>query len=153
MTTTTQTAGDIVYVVPCGADKLEHDAPARDLYTAAHFAKTLRTAERMAAADGGRVFILSAMYGLVDPDEQLTPYDLRMGQRGCITTTELELQIRDKGLAESSFFGLLPRVYREALEAALAPLHNGVADVYEGAARGIGDQRHVVTVCDEAYAA
>ena len=34
----------IAYIIPCGTAKADHEAPARDLYTSAHFARTLALA-------------------------------------------------------------------------------------------------------------
>ena len=67
-----------VYLVGCGKAKLEEPAPARDLYTGALFRASLSYAEALAAGSG-RVFILSAEYGLVVPGEVLEPYDLHLG--------------------------------------------------------------------------
>jgi hypothetical protein len=153
MTTTEHPTRGPVYVVPCGTEKLDHPAPARELYTAEHFQLVLATAERMAAADGGRVLILSARYGLVELDEVLAPYSQRMDRAGHITTAELTSSAIAAGIEDVEVYGLLPRAYREALELALLPLYTFVTDVYETATRGIGDQRHATTTCRDFYAA
>ena len=58
-------------LVSCVKSKLEHRAPARDLYTSALFRGARCSVERSC----GRWFILSALHGLVDPDEVLEPYE------------------------------------------------------------------------------
>lgn len=63
-----------VALVACGATKLDHAAPARDLYVSQLFAK----ASAYAAATADEWFILSAMHGLVHPDTVLEPYDARL---------------------------------------------------------------------------
>lgn len=76
-------------VVACGASKLARPAPARDLYTGGYFRAALATAEHLAP---GRVLILSARYGLIDPAEVVEPYDLRIDQAGAVTVPELVAQ-------------------------------------------------------------
>lgn len=64
-----------IALVGCGKAKAMRPAPARMLYTGAPF----RSALNVAVAEFGQdVWILSAKYGLVDPDEELAPYDLSM---------------------------------------------------------------------------
>lgn len=62
----------VIAVVGCGKSKRKEAAAARELYTGALFQKSLALAERLA----GTVLILSAKYGLVDPDTTIEPYDL-----------------------------------------------------------------------------
>lgn len=69
-------AADVV-LVGCAKQKLEHAAPARELYMSALFAKSRAYAERR----GGRWFVLSAKYGLVDPTAVIEPYDLALSDR------------------------------------------------------------------------
>ena len=63
-----------VYLVSCVSKKLPHPAPARDLYTSPLFCKARSYVERT----GCPWFVLSAKYGLVDPDEVIAPYDLTL---------------------------------------------------------------------------
>ena len=58
-------------LVGCVAGKLDHPAPARDLYTTPLFRKRRDYAERM----GLPWFVLSARHGLVTPDTRLYPYN------------------------------------------------------------------------------
>lgn len=60
-----------VTLVACVAGKLDHPAPARDLYVSDWF----RKARAYAEASGRDWFILSARHGLVHPDQELAPYD------------------------------------------------------------------------------
>lgn len=61
-------------LVSCVKEKRPDPAPAKDLYTSPLFARERRHAE----ASGKPWFILSAKHGLVDPDQVLEPYDLRL---------------------------------------------------------------------------
>ncbi|GAA3539044.1 hypothetical protein GCM10022263_28230 [Nocardioides daeguensis] len=65
--------GDVV-LIGCAKRKLPTAAPAKDLYVSALFRKGRAYAERL----GVPWFILSAEHGLVAPDEELEPYDLRL---------------------------------------------------------------------------
>lgn len=60
-----------VVLISCVKTKLPHAAPARDLYTSGYFKKMRRYAE----ASGKPWFILSALHGLVAPEEELEPYE------------------------------------------------------------------------------
>lgn len=62
-----------VYLVACCGPKLDHAAPAVDLYTSPLFTKSRTYAERR-----GRWFILSALHGLLDPLAEIEPYDVTL---------------------------------------------------------------------------
>lgn len=153
-TTTTTT----LVVIPCAAAKHTGTHAARDLYASPNFAHTLRAAQLHAtnAVDThgqpttAKVMILSAQYGLVELNQQLAAYDVKMGQAGCITAAGIAAQLME--LAPAAIESLLPAAYRTGLQAAVAALNddedNGwieFMDVYE-AAPGIGYQRGVAGV-------
>lgn len=58
-------------LVGCVKRKLSEAAPARDLYVSPPFLGRRRFVERTC----DRWYILSALHGLVDPDQSLEPYD------------------------------------------------------------------------------
>ncbi len=60
--------------VGCGAAKLAVPARARDLYTGTLFKLARRYAERHCS----RFYILSAKYGLLEPDRIIAPYDVAL---------------------------------------------------------------------------
>ncbi len=60
-----------IFLVACVKGKVDHPAPARDLYTSAWFNK----AKAFVEATGKPWYILSAEHGLVDPNTTLRPYD------------------------------------------------------------------------------
>lgn len=63
-------------LVGCGKAKAASPQPARLLYTSTLFRLSLAHAE----ASAERVWIVSALHGLVDPDEILSPYALALGE-------------------------------------------------------------------------
>lgn len=142
---TVQTAATLI-VVPCAAAKLDHKAPARDLYTSANFRHTLRGAEAEAAATArdlgtpARVVILSALHGIVELDTALDPYDVRMGDAASVTPATIRDQLERTGAR--TVVAMLPADYRDALRAATDEMEVDMMDAYEGT-RGIGDQRAV----------
>ena len=60
-----------VALVACAAGKGPSPAPARDLYRSALFSKARTYAERM----GDEWHVLSALHGLLDPDDLVAPYE------------------------------------------------------------------------------
>lgn len=143
------TTRTVLFVVPCGRNKLAHQAPARDLYNSAHFGYTLRQVEAKAARTSGSVVrILSALHGLVAADQQLDPYDVTMISPDSIGPHQLAVQLRDidRNIEAHAF---LPAVYLAAFAAAASyaerehlaqvTVHNAYAD-----APGIGYQRRVL---------
>lgn len=139
----------ITYVVPCGGAKLDHAAPAHQLYTGSMFRHTFENASRCAELDEAaglgpaRVLILSALHGLIDPDTVLEPYDMRMGAPGSVSVQTLADQAAALGIDfGAQVYALLPRPYLVRLDAALRTHDVYVQDVYEGCS-GIGEQRRV----------
>lgn len=64
-----------ILLVSCVSKKADVPLPARDLYRSTWFRYARRYAELVTARPGDRWFILSAKYGLVDPDEVIYPYN------------------------------------------------------------------------------
>lgn len=121
-----------IFIVPCGDAKLDHAAPARDLYTGSQFRYVFPLAEAAAQATGGAVLILSALHGLVEPDRVIEPYNVKMGDPGSITVALLAKQVRRMKLADyRPIYAFLSRPYYERLEAALAAEGGHVEDVYD----------------------
>jgi hypothetical protein len=63
-----------VVLVGCVKSKVDHPAPARDLYTSALFSKERAYAE----SSGVPWFVLSAEHGLVAPSQVIEPYELHL---------------------------------------------------------------------------
>jgi hypothetical protein len=70
---------DPIIVIPCGYRKLDHAAPAGDMYVGGHHRLARQAADRLALNHGGRVVILSAKHGLLDLDTVIEPYDVTVG--------------------------------------------------------------------------
>jgi hypothetical protein len=68
----------LLYIVGCGASKLDREAPARELYTGSLFVAARRHVEAL----GAPWLVLSAKYGVVDPDHVLRPYEQKLAKRG-----------------------------------------------------------------------
>jgi hypothetical protein len=60
-----------LYLIACSAAKLDHAAPAAQLYTGQAFRLAMAAAERA----GADVIILSALHGAVSPSRELQPYN------------------------------------------------------------------------------
>lgn len=67
-----------VYIVGCGASKLDREAPARELYTGSLFVAARRHVEALDAT----WLVLSAKYGIVEPFQELQPYEQKLPRRG-----------------------------------------------------------------------
>jgi hypothetical protein len=63
-----------LYLIACSNAKLDHAAPAAELYTGQAFRLAMAAAERA----GADVIILSALHGAVFPDLLIAPYDLSL---------------------------------------------------------------------------
>ena len=106
----TEAAPGEVVIVACGGRKLDRPAPAGDLYTGSYHA----ACRRAAAARGGRVFILSALHGLLPLDRVVAPYEQRMGAPGAITARQVRDQAVALGIAGASRVTVLAgRAYAE----------------------------------------
>ena len=60
-----------IYIVACSKEKKQCEAPAKDLY----ISKRFKLARESAEAYADWWFILSAKYGLLEPDRVIAPYD------------------------------------------------------------------------------
>lgn len=83
-------------LVGCAAAKLSRTAPARDLYTSQLFRKAAAYAE----ANSDHWYVLSAKHGLVHPDTELEPYDMRLGHKGGPAIWDWAAMVRDQLEAE-----------------------------------------------------
>ena len=85
-----------VVLVSCVKSKGPHPSPARLLYTSAWFQKVRDIVE----ASGARWFILSARYGLVDPDSEIDPYERTLNTLGVAERRAWANAVLDKLLPE-----------------------------------------------------
>jgi hypothetical protein len=63
-----------IFLVSCSNRKLEHAAPARDLYTS----PTFQASRQLAELRGSTWFIISAKHGLLSPETVIAPYDVSL---------------------------------------------------------------------------
>lgn len=104
-----------VYLVSCVSKKLQRRARARDLYTSTWFVKARAYVEMT----GSPWFILSAKYGLVSPDQVLSPYELTLNSMSmthrCAWAERVKCQM-DKSLPPTEHIVILAGSrYREFL--------------------------------------
>jgi hypothetical protein len=125
-------------VIGCGAAKLDERAPAAELYTGQHFRACLLTARALVPDE--RIRILSARHGLVGLADELDPYDVRMGQAGCITADELARQVVELDELNSQVLALCGAAYVAVLRRVFGIVITPLAGL------GIGRQRHELAV-------
>lgn len=82
-------------IVGCSKTKLDRAAPARDLYTSPLFVAAAAYCE----ATYDRWLILSAKYGLVDPDRVLEPYDVTLREMDHVERFHWLLAVREQPIA------------------------------------------------------
>ena len=106
-----------ITLVACCKPKLGHPALARDLYLSPRFKTFRRLAEQR-----GRWFILSAKYGLVDPDTVIEPYDKTLTKMPAAERRAWGHRVRDQlaaaGLLETPLVSLAGNAYVNPLLAA-----------------------------------
>jgi hypothetical protein len=131
-----------IALVGCVKQKLEHPAPARDLYTSDLFRKRVAHA----AATCGSWLILSAKHGLVDPDRVLAPYDLETKRLPAVERCAWSSRVLQKLLGRfGSLEGLTFEVHagREYWDYGLATGLRAVGAKFENPLEGlsIGQQK------------
>lgn len=142
--------GEIV-LVACCKTKLDHAAPARDLYCSPWFQKARAYAE----AKGCPWFILSAEHGLVSPDTVLAPYETAMANLGeaarLAWSRRVLAQLVPHTIKAARVTILAGEPYRETLAAALTAQR--LAVVVPMAGLGLGHQLAWLTKANAAPAA
>lgn len=138
--TTTETQ---VAIVGCGKAKRDGRHKARNLYTSTYFDKKRLFAE--VGCDDW--FILSAKYGLIDPDRRVPSYDVTVTD---VDADEFATRVADQADANADVFDAADRVfvlagkdYIDAVDDVLAGLPCEVEYPFAGTG-GIGDQMSVL---------
>lgn len=85
-------------LVSCVKSKLPSAAPACELYTSAWF----RQVRDIVEASGARWFVLSALYGLVAPEERIEPYDYTLKTLGVAERRAWATKVLSKLLPEAA---------------------------------------------------
>jgi hypothetical protein len=92
---------DSLVLISCVKQKLEHSAPARELYTSPLFVGC-RTIVEACQADW---FVLSALHGLVDPKTVIDPYDLTLNSMKTADRREWAIRVLADLLPIASRYG------------------------------------------------
>lgn len=90
----------LLIVIPCAARKLDHPAPAGELYQGSYHRACRQTADALTAT-GGTTVILSGLHGFLPLDGTIEPYEMRMGDPGSVTADQLRNQAQKLGLADA----------------------------------------------------
>ena len=127
-----------VYLVSCVGMKKRGIHPAKDLYDSPWFKKARAYVERQ----GGPWYILSAKYGLLDPDEKIPPYEMTLNnmpaaERRAWARSVLE-DLRGVIRPTDHIVFLAGQRYREYLIAEVRRVSSEVSVPMEGL--GIGEQ-------------
>ena len=105
-----------VAFVSCVKLKVDHPAPARDLYMRSPW---FRGARRYAERQAHSWFILSAAHGLLDPDYEIAPYDLSINWMKDQDRHDWSMlvirQMADRGLFGDRAIVLAGKNYRQHL--------------------------------------
>lgn len=118
-------------LIPCGNRKGPAVTVAWNLYVGTHFRKGLRAA--LALTTGDRIRIISAKHGLMPVDQVVAPYNLKMGEPGCVTAELIARQAAEQGLVgESGVIGLLPRKYATLCRETFPDMALPFADLPDG---------------------
>lgn len=100
-----------IVIVPCGARKQQQACPAQEMYTGPYHRACMAYARSI--APDSSIYILSAFYGLLSLDERINPYDLKMGDPGCVGSALVHSQARDLGLLKLRVVALGGQLYTD----------------------------------------
>ena len=117
-------------LVSCVKTKLDHAAPAEDLYTSALFRGARHAVERSC----DRWYILSALHGLVPPDRVLEPYEKTLSTAS----------VAERRAWAERVLGELTEELGPSMREAIFEIHAGAA--YEGFGLSAGLRRSGATV-------
>jgi cytoplasmic iron level regulating protein YaaA (DUF328/UPF0246 family) len=73
-----------IVLISCVSKKLDHRAKAKDIYISTLFRYAYRYAQSM---HPDKIFILSAKYGLLDPENEIEPYNQTLNK---MTSTQVK---------------------------------------------------------------
>ncbi|MDN5895395.1 MAG: hypothetical protein L0H93_15395 [Nocardioides sp.] len=85
-------------IVGCGATKHPTRTSAGDMYQGNYHRACRRAAQAHTTSD--RTLILSALHGLLDLDQVIDPYDLRMGECQAVAADQVRHQATARGLLD-----------------------------------------------------
>jgi hypothetical protein len=123
-----------IVIISCGNKKHPVRARAGHLYTGSYHGACRRWALSVTTWD--RLYIISSRYGLVPADEEIEPYEQRLGQPGAISVPEVRAQAERLGLLDTPIVFAGGKAYAEFLAAAGL----NVVAPFTGPGMGIGRQ-------------
>lgn len=85
-------------IIPCGAKKHQSKTVAAKMYQGPYFKACLRYAQSIIRRDS--ILILSAKYGFLRLNQEIEPYELTLGDPGCVTAADLRKQCDALSLSE-----------------------------------------------------
>jgi hypothetical protein len=126
-----------VVLVGCVKTKRSTRAPAQELYSSALFRKRRAYAE----ATGRPWFILSALHGLVDPEDVLDPYDMALAAQGAAYRSAWGKKVVAQLVSRVPALGLVIEIhagsaYVDAIESELTRLGAAVSVPLRGLNQG-----------------
>lgn len=128
-------------LIPCGAKKHDHAAPAASLYTGSLFRAGLNAADRA----GMEVRIVSAKHGLLKRTDIVEPYEQKMTPYISRTiATKMGDQAAQQKLLGRKVHALLPGLYLEAARRVWPRLVDEF-DVLPDDKRGLGWQMYLIS--------
>jgi hypothetical protein len=93
---------DPLVIVSCGKAKRFTASTAQTLYTGPFVQAGLRWARSVVPVEA--IFILSALYGLVHAQEEIEPYERRLGDPGSVTPAVLKQQVLARDLFDRTVY-------------------------------------------------
>jgi cytoplasmic iron level regulating protein YaaA (DUF328/UPF0246 family) len=101
-------------IITCGSKKSITPSRAELMYLGSHFKRCLSWAKSKSSQD--KIFILSAKYGLLKLDQKINPYDLRMGQEGCVDFNFVKNQAIELNIIDNQIYSTAGKEYRNILD-------------------------------------
>ncbi len=101
-------------IITCGKKKAITKSRAELMYVGSHFKTCLRWAKSKTTPE--HIFILSAKYGLLKLTDVIEPYELKMGQKGCVTDEYVKFQASQLKIANHRVLSTAGKEYRLILD-------------------------------------
>lgn len=102
------------FILSCGAKKRDQISYAINLYTGSFFIAQKNWALKKASSKND-IFILSAKHGLISHDKIIAPYDLKMGNKGCVSVDFVKIQAKKMGLIDEIIVSPAGENYRKII--------------------------------------
>lgn len=102
-------------IIPCGKAKVPEISQAQDLYIGDLFRKVMVCARML--TEPSEIRILSAKHGLLRLEDEVEPYDLKMGKQGCVRAGLIRRQANEQGIASRvAVIGFGGEPYRKVIQ-------------------------------------